>query len=167
MVSRLRRAEISPRNDPHDWNSWDNYRNVHNRRLSEHSFVVGFSDTLVFKLSETEATLRLDGFIECQGSVLLEVTKEFDLRYDGNGRMYVRCYRYRYIGLVPGSHVLLKYHNLHNDPNQYVQRVYDPSGGAELLHEVTSVRISFRPSPKSATNWNTSRATSGPANLRH
>ncbi len=136
MVSRLRRAEISPRNDPHDWNSWDNYRNVHNRRLSEHSFVVGFSDTLVFKLSETEATLRLDGFIECQGSVLLEVTKEFDLRYDGNGRMYVRCYRYRYIGLVPGSHVLLKYHNLHNDPNQYVQRVYDPSGGAELLHEV-------------------------------
>lgn len=31
---------------------------------------------------------------------------------------------------------MLKYHNLHNDPNEYHHRVYDPLDGREIGHEV-------------------------------
>ena len=65
----------------------------------------------------------------------MQVTKKFYVRYDGRGRMYVRCYSYNYVGYVPGRHLLLKYHNLHADPNEYVHRVYDPVTGKETLYE--------------------------------
>ncbi len=66
---------------------------------------------------------------------MLQVMKKFDIRYDSRGRMYVRCYSYNYVGFVPGRHLLLKYHNLHADPDEYVHRVYDPATGEEILHE--------------------------------
>ena len=50
--------------------------------------------------------------------------------------MYVRCYLYRRIGIVPGLHLLLKYHNLHENPDHYVHRVYGPSTGAEIFDEI-------------------------------
>ena len=50
--------------------------------------------------------------------------------------MYVRCYSYRYVGVVPGRHLLLKYHNLHENPDHYVHRIYDPATGAEMACEV-------------------------------
>ena len=65
----------------------------------------------------------------------MQVTKKFDVRQDGRGRQYVRCYSYNYVGFVPSHHLLLKYHNLHADPNEYVHRVYDPTNGAEILYE--------------------------------
>ena len=33
MVFRLSRSQIDPRKDPHDWNSWDRYRTIHQIRL--------------------------------------------------------------------------------------------------------------------------------------
>ena len=65
----------------------------------------------------------------------MQVTKKFDIRHDSRGRMYVRCYSYRYIGFVPGGNLLLKYHNLHSDLDEYVHRVYDPATGVEQFHE--------------------------------
>ena len=65
----------------------------------------------------------------------MQVTKKFDIRYDGRGRMYVRCYSYNYVGYVPGRHLILKYHNLHANPNDYVHRVYDPATGKQILYE--------------------------------
>ena len=79
--------------------------------------------------------LRLDGFIQCQNSVVLEVTNRFETAYDHAGRMYVRCYRFRYIGRIPGGNLLLKYHNLHRNPDDYIHRVYDPATGAEVFVE--------------------------------
>ena len=83
-------------------------------------------DTLVFELSEDEGILYLKGSVGCSNDAVLQVTKEFEIRYDNNNRMWVRCYIYRYVGLVPGHCWLLKYHNLHDDPNEYIHRVYNP-----------------------------------------
>ena len=82
MVSSLRRAVILPRNDPHDWNSWDNYRSVHERRLSEHPFVVSYHDSLRFEMADDRGPFRLAGFVECSNGILLLVTKRFDTNYD-------------------------------------------------------------------------------------
>ena len=137
MVSDLRRAAIPPRNDPHDWNSWDNYQAVHNRRLSEHPFVAVFpQDTLAVQVFEFAGLIRFAGYVPCQKNVLLQVTKELSIRYDNRGRMFVRCHSYRYIGIVPGRHLLLKYHNLHDNPDDYIHRVYDPATGQQALYEV-------------------------------
>ena len=78
---------------------------------------------------------RLQGFVQCWKEVRLLVTKKFDIRHDGTGRMYVRCYSYRYIGFVPGGRSLLKYHNLHDNPDDYIHRVYDPATGEQVLYE--------------------------------
>lgn len=104
--------------------------------MNEHPFVVNFRDTLIFEHVPGEPYVRLDGFVQCQNGVVLEVTKNFQARYDNRGRMFIRCYLYRYIGVVPGRHLLLKYHNLHANHDHYVHRVYDPVTGAELFNEV-------------------------------
>ena len=135
MVSRLRRAEILPRNDPHGWNSWDNYRNVHERRLTEHHFVISYQDSLVFQIPDDDGPILLDGFVTCRNDVQLHVTKKLAVDHDNSGRRFVRCFSYRYIGVVPGSHILLKYHNLHDDSDEYIHRVYDPRNGVELFNE--------------------------------
>ena len=75
------------------------------------------------------------GFVQCRQSVLLEVTNEFETAYDYNGRMFVRCYRFRYVGILPSRHLLLKYHNLHADSDDYIHRVYAPTGGGEVFDE--------------------------------
>ena len=77
----------------------------------------------------------MDGFIQCGKGLLLEVTKDFQVRYDNQGRMSVRCYRYRYVGLLPGRYWLLKYHNRHRNPDEYVHRVNDPVTGERMLDE--------------------------------
>ena len=49
--------------------------------------------------------------------------------------MFVRCFQFRYVGLLPSNHLLLKYHNLHRNPDEYVHRVYDPATGEEVGYE--------------------------------
>ena len=90
---------------------------------------------MTFEVPEGMQPFRLDGVVQCQKGILLEVTKYFQTRYDSRGRMYVRCNSYNYVGYVPGRHLLLKYHNLHTDPNEYIHRVYDPATGEEILYE--------------------------------
>ena len=87
------------------------------------------------------------GFVQCRQSVLLEVTNEFEISYDHGGRMFVRCYRFRYVGILPGRHLLLKYHNLHADPDDYIHRVYDPTTGVEVFNE-TLQRYQFPTFPE-------------------
>ena len=131
MVFSLSRSQIAPRKDPHDWNSWDNYQTVHDIRLNEHPFVI--DDTLVFS-QESEGVISLRGTILCQKSVVLEVEKWFESRYSGQ-TLRVRCRIYRYIAWRPGGYLLLKYHNLHRNSNEYHHRVYDPDTGREIFHE--------------------------------
>ncbi len=105
MVFQLSRRQIAPRKDPHDWNSWDHYRTIHENRLREHPFVV--SDTLAFT-DEGEGVISLKGIVHCQKNVMLEVEKWFEPRYFGR-TLRVRCHTYVYIGWLPGEHLLLKY----------------------------------------------------------
>ena len=86
-------------------------------------------------MSEDEGVLYLEGHVHCRKGVLLEVGKEFHIRYSGN-TLRVRCYSYSYIGWLMGQHLLLKYHNLHTDRNEYHHRIYNPVTGEELHHEV-------------------------------
>ena len=79
---------------------------MHHRRLSEHHFVIGYRDTLATRHFEPLQVVRIDGYVQCRNGVVLEVTKELQARYDGSGRMYVRCYLYCNIGILPGRHLL-------------------------------------------------------------
>ena len=40
-----------------------------------------------------------------------------------------------YVAWLPGEHLLLKYHNLHLDRDEYHHRIYDPLTGEEVFHE--------------------------------
>ena len=77
----------------------------------------------------------LRGTVQCQNNVLLDVVKWFDTRYSGS-TMRVRCHTYVYIGWLQGEHLLLKYHNVHSNRDEYHHRIYDPSTGDEVFHEV-------------------------------
>lgn len=83
---------------------------------------------------EDERVLSLRGTVHCQQNIQLLVTKIFDARYFGS-TLRVRCHTYRYIGWLPGEGLLLKYHNLHRDQDDYIHRVYDPDTGREILYE--------------------------------
>ena len=131
MVLRLSRRQIAPRSDPHDWNSWDHYRSIHELRLTQHPFVV--SDTLVFR-QEGEGIIQQSGSVQCHKKVILEVEKWFEARRFGQ-TLRVRCYSYAYIAWIAGQHLLLKYHNLHKDHDEYHHRLYDPTTGTEVFHE--------------------------------
>ena len=134
MVRHLSRREINARQDPHGWNSWDHYQTIHENRLSEHPFVVSFRDTLAFD-TDSEGDIYLAGNVHCQKDVLLRVRKEFDSRYFGR-TLRVRCHTYAYIAWLPGEHPLLKYHNIHEDRDEYHHRIYDPATGDEVSHDV-------------------------------
>ena len=135
MVLDLLRGSIPYGKDPHDWNSWDHYQTIHESRLSEHPFVVSFRDTPTFTMSEAEGDLYLVGQVHCEKGITLGVEKEFDILYFGN-ILRVRCHTYRYIAWLPGEHLLLKYHNIHEDGDEYHHRIYAPATGIELHHEV-------------------------------
>ena len=86
---------------------------------------------------EDEDEAILDGSVQCLGNIVLAVTKKFRLR-QRSGRVEIRCERYRYIGIELGRHTVLKYHNWHKDPDEYIHRVYDLETGSEIFHEVLS-----------------------------
>ena len=138
MVLRLSRDGLDPQGDPHDWNSWDHYRTIHETRLNQHPFVSDTPDTLVFSHGD-EVEISLVGLVYCQKNVVLEVEKWFETQHAGN-TLRVRCYSYSYIGWLRGEHLLLKYHNLHEDKDEYHHRVYDPDTGKEAFHEILERR---------------------------
>ena len=95
--------------------------------------MVSFRDTLGFRHG-AGGDIALTGQVNCLKGVVLEVSKWFDARYFGR-TLRVLCHTYAYIGWLPGEHLLLKYHNLHSDRNEYIHRVYDPATGDEVLYE--------------------------------
>lgn len=132
MDAGLHRSSLPYQRDPHDWNTWDHYLTIHESRLSQHPFVV--SDTLAFT-NEGEGVILLRGAVQCQKNVLLDVGKWFETRFSGNN-LRIRCHTYVYIGWLRGEHLLLKYHNIHRDRDEYHHRIYDPATGVEVFHEV-------------------------------
>jgi hypothetical protein len=82
----LSRAEIVKVNDPHGWNSYDNYRIVHEKYLAEHPFLDDSRpNTIEFEFIELDGVLylRMEGQCFCRGNVIIEVEKLFETRYSG------------------------------------------------------------------------------------
>ena len=138
MVRGLSRASLDAQKDPHDWNSWDHYRTIHDARLSQHPFIADEPDTLSFEHRAGDV-IYLTGRVYCRKNVVLQVEKRFETRWSGNV-LRVRCHSYAYVAWVPGQHLLLKYHNLHRDHDEYHHRIYDPVTGEEIFHEILERR---------------------------
>ena len=73
----------------------------------------------------------------CHRNVIVEVEKLLETRYAGN-ILQVRGIRYLYVAWVRGGHLVLKYHNWHQDQSVYVHRAFDSRTGDELLYEELS-----------------------------
>lgn len=143
MDARFSRAAIAKRTDPHRWQTFEQYRIVHDARLEEHPFIDRSKpDTLVFEEIEDRGVvvIHLYGEVYCRGSVVLEVEKWFETRVT-SGRVQVRGVRYRYIGYTRSKGLLLKYHNVHEDPNEYIHRIYDPVTGEEQSEQLSRTQF--------------------------
>lgn len=130
-------AEEGVKKDRHGWNSYENYRQIHESRLAAHPFVDhDRPNTIAFEFYEFEGELYMvmNGEIFCSHRVVLEVTKYFETKWTRRGRLQVRCFSYRYNASVAGEHNLLRYDNGH-DLDEYHRHVFDVGTGDPLLVE--------------------------------
>ena len=135
MVLCLARAAIPERPDPNGWQSWENYQAVLNIQLEQRPFVIQHLDSLQVRFDAGTGDMLVTGTVHCAQGVALEVRNLFE--YDKSHIPHrVRCYRYAYIGWQIGGNLLLKYHNLHANPDDYIHRVYDPLTGEQKLYGV-------------------------------
>lgn len=135
MDASISRSEIPPRKDPHEWNSYDHYRTIHEIRLAEHPFVDHDTpNTIVFDDTEEEDVITQRGVVYCRRGVVLEVEKVMEVRYS-NGQRRVRTMSFRYAAWVRGGNPVLRYHNIHRGDRQYHHRVFDPVTGGEVFYE--------------------------------
>ncbi len=137
MDASLSRSGINRTTDPHEWNSYDHYRTIHEKRLAEHPFVDhDHPDSLEFRFFEFEGVtfLSLQGRVFCKSNVVLEVEKLFETRYAGD-RLQVRCAIYRYVAWTRNHQSILRYHNLHENHDEYHHRVFNPDTGHQIFYE--------------------------------
>jgi len=138
MDAELRGRQQDHPADRHDWNSYENYVEIHETRLESHPFVDhSRASTVAFEFYEFEGDLFMvmDGEIYCQKNVVLEVTKYFDTRRTRSGRLRVRCFSYRYNASIAGKHNLLRYDNGH-DLDEYHRHRYDVDSGELVAFDI-------------------------------
>lgn len=134
MVFRLSRLAIPERPDPLGWQSRENYQAVIDIQLGQRPFVIRHRDTLDIQFDAATGDLLLRGIVYCAKGVALQIRILFEYD-DARIPHRIRGFRYAYIGWQIGGNLLLKYHNLHTDPNDYIHRVYDPATGKQVLYE--------------------------------
>ena len=72
----------------------------------------------------------------CQRNVNLQVENLLETRYIGTrGILQVRCYSFIYVAWIPGSHLVLKYHNHHAHLDEYIHRIYNVQTSQQTLYE--------------------------------
>ena len=118
MDASLSRASLAQgERDPHDWNSYDHYRTIHETRLAEHPFVDHERpNTVIFDETEADDIITQQGRVYCLRGIILEVEKKFSVRYASSWQRRVRVFSYRYAAWVENLGPLLRYHNQHEDP---------------------------------------------------
>jgi Family of unknown function (DUF6516) len=122
--------------DPHDWNSWDKYSFIHDKRLAEHAFVREWD--LGWRLPQsadgTVLYAKLEGKVLCHGDVSVTVYKLLETRYFGHRRaLQVRGAEYSYNAHLVGKDNLLRYDNGHDeDPTAFHRHEFDPETGRQL-----------------------------------
>ncbi len=135
MDADISRASIPEQNDPHDWNSWDHYINIHEQRIGAHPFIDHTKPhTLTFTYYEDEDILELSGRVYCYRDVIVEVEKLYETRYFGN-ILKIRGYSYLYVAWVRNGHPVVRYHNVHFYDDDYHHRAFNVLTGEPLFHE--------------------------------
>lgn len=71
----------------------------------------------------------------CLRGAILEVEKKLQVIYS-RGQRRVRTFSYRYVGWIENVGPVLRYHNLHEDPNEYHHRVLDPYTEETVFYEM-------------------------------
>ena len=130
-------ADEGVKKDRHGWNSYENYRQIHESRLAAHPFVdLSRPNTVAFEFYELEGELYLEmnGEVFCKHGVVLEITKYFDTRRTRGQRLQVRCFSYRYNASIAGKHNVLRYDNGH-DFDEYHRHVFDVTTGRPVLEQ--------------------------------
>ena len=131
----MENAPRSPRGDPHDWNSLENYVLVHEKRLAEHPLVVQETSLLQYVVQPKHHTLydqfEVQGLIVCRNGLHLQVHKRGNM--DRTPARRVRMYLYSYNAWFPGGHNVLRYDNQHvGEENLYHRHQFDPVTGEEV-----------------------------------
>ncbi len=122
--------------DRHGWNTLENYKQIHYDRLADHPFVDHSKPMPDFETFSDEESLYifLEGEIYCKQNVVLSITKIFETRIIGDGRLQVRCFSYRYNASILGKHNILRYDNNHNF-DDYHKHEFDVQTGKQIKRE--------------------------------
>lgn len=124
--------------DPHDWNSWDNYRLIHDARLSNHPFVEDTSLLQWTIAGDPPRSISLEGTIICARGVAVRVYKLLDAR-EAHGQLEIRGTHYAYNASLAGQGNILRYDNGHRDvPDEFHRHVFDLTTGQELSRDIIS-----------------------------
>ncbi len=95
--------------DPHDWNTWENYLIIHEKRMRLHLFVL--EDHLEwsrFGNPSVPRLLTLAGIVICHMGVEVRVDKTLETRLIGDQRLQVRGFRYAYNAYFVGRNNILR-----------------------------------------------------------
>ncbi|MBI4317865.1 MAG: hypothetical protein HY675_05195 [Chloroflexi bacterium] len=129
--------------DRHGWNSFENYIEIHERRLAEHPFVdKSRPHTITFSVSEPDGIVVVTGRVYCHHGVVVDVEKYLDLEYRQGGRRFVRAYSYAYNAYFKGKHNILRYDNNH-DFEQYHCHRLDLASGRQIGDPIPLTRQQF------------------------
>ncbi len=119
--------------DPHDWNSFENYRYLHIRHLENHPFVDHSYPIPCFNQYDVDGRVFITfaGEVYCLRNVILSVRKYIETEHMQNGQLRVRCLSYSYNARIAGKHNILRYDN-EDDLDDYHKHVFDVTSGTPL-----------------------------------
>lgn len=119
----------------HDWNSWDHYRQIHERRLQDFG---DFIEQNALEWLETAYVVTCEGSLRCRGGFKIDVEKLLDVDLRG-GRPFVRTRRYSYHVYRPPDVNLFRYDNFHvhpEHPDSHHRHIYEPTGQRAVVEWV-------------------------------
>jgi hypothetical protein len=126
-----------------DWNLYEDYKRIHERKLAGYSFILGSSQA--FNEIEWDGRLFVvyEGEFALPEGMTLQVTKAFETKRMGPGRgsLYVRGFSYRYNAHIRGKHTVLRYDN-NDDFDDYHGHWWNKETG-ELLKRRSMSRDEF------------------------
>ena len=129
----------TPHAGRHEWNTFENYGHINDRKLTEHPFVDHAEVTFEEIVFEGDLFIAMEATVHCPDGVILEVTKVFETKRmgPGQGRLYVRAFSYRYNAWIKGKHNVLRYDNSHN-LDEYHGHRFDLDTGELLTRRMMS-----------------------------
>jgi hypothetical protein len=124
----------NPRNvNRREWNLYEDYKRVHERKLAEYPFILDGSQSFDEIEFGGDLFVLYEGAFSLPKGVTLEVTKAFETKRMGPGRgsLYVRGFSYRYNAHIRGKANVLRFDN-GDDPNDYHGHWFDIQTGEEV-----------------------------------